>query len=157
MSKPAPKFPFLDDSEVIRRLGIDRRTLEQYIQAGRLRTYGGVGKGAFFKTKEVEALYAELHPDVVEAPPEVPLRAVQPARPGHDPSMRVHLRLQADLKWFDIREEDLAAWARELKPDAYQRQRSTISQVIGKLQHLVELIDAQGHAPGADGGSPEGQ
>lgn len=143
MSKSAPKFPFLDDSEVIRRLGIDRKTLEQFVKEGRLRTYGGVGKGAFFKTKEVEALYAVLHPEALETPAEeAPPAETKPARPGHDPAMRVHLRLQADLKWFDIREEDIAAWIRELSPEAYQRQRSTILQVIGKLQHLVDLIDA---------------
>ncbi|HEY7127068.1 MAG TPA: hypothetical protein VH540_24245 [Ktedonobacterales bacterium] len=143
MSKPGGKFAFLDDSEVVRRLGIDRKTLEQFVKEGRLRTYGGVGKGAFFKTGEVEALYAALHPEALEEPAEAaPLIEVKPARPGHDPAMRVHLRLQADLKWFDIREEDMAAWMRELSPEAYQRQRSTILQVIGKLQHIVDLIDA---------------
>jgi hypothetical protein len=142
MSKPGGRFAFLDDTEVIRRLGIDRKTLEQMIKEGRLRTYGGVGKGAFFKASEVEALYAALHPEVLELPEESPPVATKPARPGHDPAMRVHLRLQADLKWFDLREEDLAAWMRELSPDAYQRQRSTILQIIAKLQHIVELIDA---------------
>jgi hypothetical protein len=143
MSKPGGKFAFLDDSEVLRRLGIDRKTLEQFVKEGRLRTYGGVGKGAFFRASEVEALYAVLHPEVLEEPAEEASPAeVKPTRPGHDPAMRVHLRLQADLKWFDIREEDIAAWMRELSPEAYQRQRSTILQVIGKLQHIVDLIDA---------------
>ena len=143
MSKPAGRFSFLDDSEVIRRLGIDRRTLEHFIQEGRLRSYGGVGKGAFFKTADVEALYAALHPLAeVSAPPE-PVPASKPARPGHDPAMRVHLRLQADLKWFDIGEGDLDAWIRELSPDVYERQRSNLEQVIRKLEHLVELIDAR--------------
>jgi hypothetical protein len=147
MFKPGGKFAFLDDSEVIRRLGIDRKTLEEWIKEGRLRTYGGVGKGAFFRASEVEALYATLHPEVPEEPAEeAPSAEIKPVRPGHDPAMRVHLRLQADLKWFDIREEDMAAWMRELSPDAYQRQRSTILQVIGKLQHMVDLIDASSAA-----------
>lgn len=151
MSKPASRFAFLDDSEVIRRLGIDRATLEQFVKEKRLRNYGGVGKGAFYKLADVEALYAELHAETeeVETPEEAPVEN-KPSRPQHDPAMRVHLRLQADLKWFDIGESDIDAWFRELRPDAYQRQRSNIQQVMGKLQRIVEMIDAKSAAPDQD-------
>ena len=150
MSKPASRFAFLDDSEVIRRLGIDRATLEQFVKEKRLRNYGGVGKGAFYKLGEVEALYAALHPATETEEAETPEEASvekKPGRPQHDPAMRVHLRLQADLKWFDISESDLDAWFRELRPDAYQRQRSNIQQVMRKLQRIVDMIDAQSAAP----------
>ncbi len=153
MSKPASRFSFLDDSEVIRRLGIDRARLEQLIQQKRLRTYGGVGKGAFFKAADVEALYAELHPaTTAEEDEAVPAESQpgKPAKPQHDPAMRVHLRLQADLKWFDISDSDIDAWFRELRPDAYPRQRSNIQQVIRKLQRVVDLIDATGATSGGE-------
>ena len=152
MSNPVGRFAFLDDSEVLRRLGVDRKTLEQLIKDRRLRTYGGVGKGAFFKAAEVEALYAELHPapDISDAE-EVPVESDKPGKPRHDPAMRVHLRLQADLKWFDTSDSDIDAWFRELRPDAYQRQRSTIQQVIRKLQHIVDLIDAGQAVSGEEG------
>src|SRR5581483_1321363 len=99
MSKPASRFAFIDDSEALRRLGIDRKTLEQFIREKRLRSYGGVGKEAFFKASEVEALYAELHsetyasePDKAESPAEVkPAEAKKAGPPRHDPAMRVHL------------------------------------------------------------------
>jgi hypothetical protein len=148
MSKPASRFAFLDDSEVIRRLGIDRATLDQFVKEKRLRNYGGVGKGAFYKLAEVEALYAALHPapEEAETPEEAPAEN-KPSRPQHDPAMRVHLRLQADLKWFDISESDIDAWFRELRPDAYQRQRSNIQQVMRKLQRIVDMLDAQSAAP----------
>lgn len=138
MSKPASRFAFIDDSEALRRLGIDRKTLEQFIREKRLRAYGGVGKDAFFKAGEVDALYAELHP-ATDAPEteETPAEA----KKRHDPAMRVHLRLQADLKWFDISDDDIAAWFRELRPDGYQRQRSNIVEVMRKLQRMVDLID----------------
>ena len=51
------------------------------------------------------------------------------------------MRLQADLKWFDISDDDIATWFRELRPEGYQRQRSNIVEVIRKLQHMVDLID----------------
>jgi len=154
MSKPANRFSFLDDSEVIRRLGIDRATLEQLIQQKRLRTYGGVGKGAFFKLADVEAVYTELHPTTeIEEDEAVSAESQpsKPARPQHDPAMRVHLRLQADLKWFDIHDSDIDAWFRELRSDAYQRQQGNIQQVIRKLQRMVDLIEGGSATP--DGGS----
>ena len=61
--------------------------------------------------------------------------------------MRVHLRLQADLKWFDLSDDDIAAWFRELRPDGYARQRSNILEVMRKLQQIVDLIDANSATP----------
>ena len=148
MSKPASRFAFIDDSEALRRLGIDRKTLEQFIQQKRLRSYGGVGKDAFFKAGDVEALYAELHPaTVAPEPAEAPAEEKKAGPPRHDPAMRVHVRLQADLKWFDISDEDIATWFRELRPDGYQRQRSNILEVMRKLQQMVDLIDHNSATP----------
>ncbi len=148
MSKPASRFAFIDDSEALRRLGVDRKTLEQFIKEKRLRAYGGVGKDAFFKTGEVEALAAALHPPAeAPAPEEPPVGEKKAGPPRHDPAMRVHLRLQADLKWFDISDDDIASWFRELRPDGYQRQRANILEVMRKLQRIVDLIDANSAAP----------
>ena len=148
MSKPASRFAFIDDNEALRRLGVDRKTLEQLVKEKRLRTYGGVGKDAFFKANEVEALSAELHPAPETPPQEAPPGEEKKAGPPrHDPAMRVHLRLQADLKWFDISESDIAAWFRELSEDAYQRQRSNVSDVIRKLRRIIDLIDANSPPP----------
>jgi hypothetical protein len=145
MSKPASRFAFIDDSEALRRLGIDRKTLEQFVREKRLRTYGGVGKEAFFKASEVDALYAELHPASETESPEAEETPAE-TKKRHDPAMRVHLRLQADLKWFDISDDDIAAWFRELRPEGYQRQRSNIVEVMRKLQHITDLIDSNSAA-----------
>jgi hypothetical protein len=144
MSKPASRFAFIDDSEALRRLGVDRKTLEQLIREKRLRTYGGIGKDAFFKAGDVETLAAELHP-VTEPPQSEETPAEEKKR--HDPAMRVHLRLQADLKWFDLSDDDIATWFRELRPEGYQRQRSNIVEVMRKLQSIVDLIDANSATP----------
>ena len=152
MSKPAGRFAFLDDSEALRRLGVDRKGLEQLIKEKRLRAYGGVGKDAFFKAAEVDALAAALHPAAEAPEPEETPAGAKAGPPRHDPAMRVHLRLQADLKWFDISESDLAAWFRELRPDGYARQRSNIVEVMRKLQRIIELIDASSAASEAGPG-----
>ncbi|GAC1461108.1 MAG: hypothetical protein PVSMB4_19900 [Ktedonobacterales bacterium] len=140
------RFAFVDESEAVRRLGVDRNTVLALVQAGRLKAFPGVGKGNFYKLGDLLALAQELHPPVQQpepagAPDEVPPAASGAKRPQHDPAYKVHLRLQADLKWYDLGDADLRAWVRELHPDGYQRQRTNITKVIARLQQLLTLMD----------------
>lgn len=141
MSAPA-RFSFLDEGEALRRLGVDRDTLLTFVREKRLRAYPGVGKGNFYRLRDIDALNAELHAEAAspaaaadqgEAPPT--------GRKVFDPAYKVHVRLQADLKWYDLEDEDLQAWVRELHEDGYPRQRSNITAVMAKLQRLVDLMD----------------
>lgn len=142
------RFAFVDEGEAVRRLGVDRDTIVSLVRAGRLRAYPGVGKGNFYKLGELQALAAELHPPepagegaAEGAEEEAAVPAGVPKRGQHDPAYRVHLRLQADLKWYDLSDADLALWVRELHPDAYERQRTNITTVMAKLQRLLTLMD----------------
>src|SRR5258708_32966947 len=56
------RFAFVDAGEAARMLGIDRVTLDQWVRDGRIKPHRGVGREAFFRASEVEALYNELHP-----------------------------------------------------------------------------------------------
>ncbi len=136
----AGKFAFLDEGEALRRLGVDRDALLGFVAQKRLRAYPGVGKGNFFRASDVEALAAELHAG--EELPATPGEAAPSGRKLFDPAYKVHVRLTADLKWYDLEDEDLDAWVREMTPDGYARQRGNITTVIAKLQRLVELMDA---------------
>jgi len=135
------KFSFLDEGEAIRRLGVDRDTLLTLVREKRLRAYPGVGKGHFFRVSDLDKLAEELHPAAPPSP--LPLLSAESItiRKQHDPAYKVHLRLQGDLKWFDITEEDLRAWVRELHPDGYRRQRSNLNAMVAKLEHLRDLMD----------------
>ncbi len=140
------RFAFVDEGEAVRRLGVDRDTLASLVRSGRLRAYPGVGKGSFFKLGDLLALAEALHPQA--AAPEVPAPTPEhaespsaPKRPQHDPAYKVHLRLQADLKWYDLSDADFRAWVRELHPDAYPRQRTNITATIARLQRLLALMD----------------
>src|SRR6266852_1337739 len=62
VSRPGGRFAFIDAGEAARMLGIDRVTLDQWVREGRIKPHRGVGREAFFRTSEVEALYNELHP-----------------------------------------------------------------------------------------------
>jgi hypothetical protein len=137
------RFAFVDEGEALRRLGLDRDTLLALVREKRIRAYPGVGKGNFYRQKDLEALYAELHADTSQD-----LAATGEsgdiAVPGHklfDPAYKVHVRLQADLKWYDLEDQDLEAWVRELHADGYVRQRANITRVIDKLSTLVTLMD----------------
>lgn len=146
--KGPARFAFVDEGEAVRRLGVDRDSVLAFVKEGRLRAYPGVGKGSFFKLADLDALAAELHPaapteaaEAAEA--EEPAEAAEagPKRPQHDPAYKVHLRLQADLKWYDLADDDLRLWVRELRPDAYERQRTNIEHVVGRLQRLLSLME----------------
>ncbi len=142
MINQTSRFAFVDEGEALRRLGVDRDTLLYFVQEKRLRAYPGVGKGNFYKMKDLDALYAELHAD--EETREMTPADSEPATPGRklfDPAYKVHVRLQADLKWYDLEDEDLQAWVRELHADGYARQRTNITNVIARLQRLIELMD----------------
>jgi len=147
------RFAFVDAGEAARILGIDRVTLDQWVRDGRIKPHRGVGREAFFRTSEVEALYNELHPaaELAEAvaaderESAVGEEKGAPARKKQDPQMRVYLRLQADAKWYDTSEEDIRTWFRQLAPDGYERNKNNAEHTIKKLQYLVSLIEeAQG-------------
>ncbi|HZS77620.1 MAG TPA: helix-turn-helix domain-containing protein [Ktedonobacteraceae bacterium] len=141
------RFAFLDAGETARRLGIDRVTLDSWVREGRLKAYRGVGKDSFFRTGDVEALYAELHPSAEQAEAiaaderESAGETPTPARKKQDPQMRVYLRLQADAKWYDISEDDIREWFKQLAPDGYERNKRNAQHTIKKLQFLVSLIE----------------
>jgi hypothetical protein len=136
------RFPFLDEGEALRRLNIDRDTLLGLVQAGRLRAYSGFGKGSFFRQRDLDALYAELYGEAAEEGRGPGAEGPVPGRgKPFDPAYKVHVRLQADLKWYDLTDDDLRAWVREMHEDGYPRQRSNITSVIARLQRLIALMD----------------
>lgn len=140
--KPS-RFSFVDEGEAVRRLRVDRETLLELVSSKRLRAYPGVGKGNFFRVGDLEKLAAELHPAVAQAPSLQGVDLLNPTnqRRQHDPAYKVHLRLQADLKWYDLTDDDLQAYVRELHPAAYEKQRSNVTSVIERLERLVTLMD----------------
>lgn len=141
MMNATSKFSFIDEGDALRRLGVDRDTLQTFVREKRLRAYPGVGKGSFFRVSDIEALLAELRAEA-EGPDQTGAGEAAPSgRKLFDPAYKVHVRLQADLKWYDLEDDDLKAWAREMTADGYARQRTNISRVIEKLQRMIELMD----------------
>jgi hypothetical protein len=132
-------FSFIDEGEAIRRLDVDRDTLHAFVREKRLRAYPGVGKGSFFRMSDVEALARALGKAAAEAQADT---GAAPAKGKlFDPAYKVHVRLLADLKWYDLSDDDLRAWVREMTADGYTRQRGNITMVVERLQRLLTLMD----------------
>ena len=140
MNRPA-RFSFVDEGEAVRRLGVDRDTVLAWVQAGTLRAYPGVGKGSFFRLSDLEALAAERASNAAQTAHAEAAEEAAPGKKQHDPAYKVHVRLTADLKWYDLTDADLSAWVRELHPSAYEKQRGNITRVKEKLDRLVALMD----------------
>ena len=156
MSSPSG-FRFIDEVDAQRQLGVDRLTFEELVRSKRLRNVSA----GFFRATDVIRLRDELNPESVaedvanasqptdgSAPAPTPQPTVateakpNKAKKGHDPAMRVHLRLTADLKWCDINDSDIRAWFDQLRPDAYDRQRMNARFIISRMEEVLALIDA---------------
>src|SRR5262249_41330782 len=124
----------------------DRVTFEELLRSKRLRPVSGQGTIQFFRASDVAKLRAELHPD--PTPEAVPAEAApegetpkKTTRKPRDPAMSVHQRLTADLKWYDISDEDLKAFVDQLHPESYGRRRNHAVFLIERMQRLIALID----------------
>jgi hypothetical protein len=157
---------FIDDTDAQRQLGIDRLTFEALLRDKRLRPISQQGTIQFFRAADIARLRAELNPeseaeDAAEAQavaeghataPEssstasssAPVAPVPPPpkKKGHDPAMRVHLRLTADLKWYDIADSDLQAWFDQLHPETYGRRRANAEFIKQRMEQIIALLDA---------------
>lgn len=139
MTTPS-RFAFVDEGEAVRILGVDRDALLTFVREKRLRAYKS-GIVNYYRTQDLDALLAELRAEaaVERDQPEQPSAAG--GRRVFDPAYKVHVRLQADLKWYDLEDDDLRAWVREMTSDGYARQRTNINMVISKLQRMTQLMD----------------
>lgn len=142
MLNPTNRFSFMDEGEALRRLGVDRDMLQTLVREKRLRAYHS-GGGNYFRAGDVETLLANLRAEAGAAGEDTATDGATPTgRKVFDPAYKVHVRLQADLKWYDLEDDDLRAWVREMTPDGYARQRTNVTRVIDKLQRLIALMDA---------------
>ena len=139
MTSPS-RFAFVDEGEAVRILGVDRDTLLSFVREKRLRAYKS-GIVNYYRMNDLESLLAELREDAAAERESTTPATAAGGRKVFDPAYKVHVRLQADLKWYELEDDDLRAWVREMTPDGYTRQRMNISMVIGKLQRMVQLMD----------------
>lgn len=153
-------FRFLDDTTAQRQLGVDRITFEQFIKTNRLKVVSRAGENImFFRAADVAALRAELQPEteaedaeytaaIIETAASATLAATLAAtapatkRKKVDPAMRVHVRIQSDLKWYDVTDADAIAWFHQLRPEGYERNKENFRYFIARYQRLLDLIQS---------------
>src|SRR5262245_53257777 len=126
-----PAFRFIDLPTAAEVLGTTRAQALQYVESGRLKPYSGSGQSAVFRTRDVEALLAELGREAA-APPPAPAKATAPEASRvetagrrrtesirRDPVKKVGTRLTQDVRWGEITDADLAAWFDALDRRSY--------------------------------------
>lgn len=138
MTSPS-RFSFVDEGEAVRILGVDRDTLLTFVREKRLRAYKS-GIVNYYRTQDLDKLLSELRAEAA-AERATTDQTASTGRKVFDPAYKVHVRLQADLKWYELEDADLRAWVREMTSDGYTRQRANISMVIARLQRMIELMD----------------
>jgi hypothetical protein len=139
MTTPS-RFAFVDEGEAVRILGVDRDALLTFVREKRLRAYKS-GIVNYYRTQDLDALLAELRVEAESEHDQPEQPSAAGGRKVFDPAYKVHVRLQADLKWYDLEDDDLRAWVREMTSDGYARQRMNINMIIGKLQRMTQLMD----------------
>ncbi len=131
-----PRMAFMDAVEAAANLRTDRLTVLNYIQSGKLRTFGGKSGNPFVRTEDVLKLAEELHlNDNEEATPDP--KAVH----RNDPVRKIKLRIQQDAKWPEIDQAAMRAWANELDLISFERMRQVARQAIVQLERIIEVLD----------------
>ena len=127
----------MDAVEAAANLKTDRQTVLQYIQEGKLKTFGGKSGNPFVRTADVDKLAEALGvlPTAEEEPPDP--RAVQRS----DPVRKIKLRIQQDAKWNELGESDMRLWAKEIDPVTFVSMRKVATEAISKLKLLIKIID----------------
>ncbi len=152
-------FRFLDDTDAQRLLGVDRITFQELIRTKRLRPISGQGTIQFFRAGDVARLRGELEQELAErqaaaiTTAEDGETATARKKKAQDPAMRVHARMTADLRWYDIPDSDIQAWFDQLHPETWARRRANAQFVKERMEQIIALIDAgeaRLHAPHAE-------
>lgn len=131
-----PRLAFMDATEAAALLQTDRLAVLEYVEGGRLRTFGGKPNNPFLRTEDVEKLARELQPDQETAETLDPKTVHR-----NDPVRKLKLRIQQDAKWHEIDEVAMRAWAKELDLINYDRMRKVAQDAIVQLQLVMQVLD----------------
>lgn len=130
MSTPLERFAFVDATHAAEALRVSREQVVDWIEQGRLRSYGGKPDNPFLRSADVAALVRELGAGPEEAP-----------RRAKSANARVQQRLTADSRWSDLSEADIREWVRRADPTRRQAARTTAMHAVGKLQALLRELN----------------
>jgi hypothetical protein len=121
---------FVDTAYAADMLRIPQDTILGWIDAGKLKTYGGRVDNPFVRTPEVTALAEQLG----VAP------AVEAPKRSKSASARVQTRLTADSRWKDVTPSDISEWAARADPARRQAARRVAEEARERLEMVMKAI-----------------
>lgn len=133
MSSPLERFAFVDATHAAEVLHVSQEQVVDWVEAGRLRSYGGKPSNPFLRSADVIALVSELG-----------IGADEPPRRTRSANARVQQRLTADSRWSDLTEAELREWVRRADPLRRQAAKITAMHAVGKLQALLHALSEPG-------------
>lgn len=130
MSTSLERFAFVDATHAAEVLHVSQEQVVEWIEAGRIQSYGGKPSNPFVRSADVAAIIAELGID-----------AEEPPKRTKSASARVQQRLTADSRWSDLSEADIREWVRRAEPVRRQAARTAAMHAVGKLQALLRALN----------------
>lgn len=130
MSTPLERFAFVDATHAAEVLHVSQEQVVEWIEEGRLRSYGGKPSNPFLRSADVVNLLQELG-----------IGADEPPKRTKSANARVQQRLTADSRWSDLSEADIREWARRAEPVRRQAAKTTAMHAVGKLQALLRALN----------------
>jgi hypothetical protein len=154
MVKPL-SFRFIDVPTTAEALGITRTQLLEWVAEGRIKPFQGTGQAAVFRARDVEALAGTLRTErqataeaeaAAAAAPPAPVIAPRKRENvlRRDPVKRVGTRLSQDMRWGEITDADLAAWADALDRRSYGAVRHAARTALARLNQILEMTGGRG-------------
>ena len=132
MSTPLTRFAFIDAVHAAEILHVSQDTIVDWVQAGKLRAFGGKPANPFLRSADVAALAEELGVDSGE-----------PARRTKSPSAKVQARLTADARWSDVTLEEIRDWARRAEPERRQAARTAATTARERLADVLRVLEEE--------------
>jgi len=132
------KYPFIDAAFAAEMMGVAQSEILEWIEQGRLQSYGGKERNPFVRTADVERVASELGRT---------LGTGKPGRSSHNPVRRIQLRLRSDSRWSELSTSDIGEWFNQSDAASRNAGAKVARLAVERLNALIALVDQEKEPP----------
>jgi hypothetical protein len=130
VSSPLARFAFVDSVHAAEVLHVTQDAVLDWIDAGKLKAYGGKPTNPFLRSSDVAALAAELG-----------VSDDEPPKRSKSASAKVQQRVTADARWSDVSIDEIRDWARRADSARRQAARTAALTARQRLDNLLSILE----------------
>ncbi|HCG00314.1 MAG TPA: hypothetical protein DEV93_07185 [Chloroflexi bacterium] len=130
MSSPLARFAFVDSVHAAEVLHVTQDAVLDWIDAGKLKAYGGKPTNPFLRSSDVAALASELG-----------VSDDEPPKRSKSASAKVQQRVTADARWSDVSIDEIRDWARRADSARRQAARTAALTARQRLDDLLSILE----------------